>query len=178
MVSPTISHLIGTTTLIMIFFTASFFYGNIYSSMQTEVLKIQLQEAANYVSSNLVDLFSLCTLSSTDQLLIKSLDMPANIGDSFFNVTIIKNINPETLETSLVVRAILTAGYSATGGWAQYNEAPLPWTTIKIWNGTQIYDLGKLKLRLSISSSEPNLVVWALKKGDEITIGLGVMTTS
>lgn len=167
-VSVTISHVIGTTTLIVVFISVTMFYTMAYFSLQTEALAHQLQEVADYVSANLVDLVSLCFISPTDQLLIKGLEMPENIGTDLYIVTLTNTTNPITQENLLVVRAFFNSRPSI------YKESLLPWSTVKMWNGTEI---SGLQPSLSISSGASNIVAWALKQGDEITVGLGVMNT-
>jgi len=170
-VSVTISHVIGTTTLLMVFTAATMFYTISNFSLQRETLAMQLQEAADYVSSNLVDLVSLCFISPTDQLLIKTLEMPENIGVNVYTVTLVEKTNPVTHEKLMIVKAHFDFRPSI------YRESLLPWTTIKIWNGTSIGDLGRVEPKLSISSSASNMVIWALRQAEEITVGLGVMST-
>ncbi len=171
MVSVTISHVIGTITLLMVFTAVTMFYTMSYFSLQTETLAQQLQEAADYVSANLVDLVSLCHISPTDQLLIESLEMPENIGTYIYSVTITEQTNLITQEKLLMVRAFFASRPSI------YRESLLPWSTVKIWNGTEIDD-PKLQPSLYISSGTQNVVAWALKQGEETTVGLGVMNTS
>jgi len=167
MVSVTISHVIGTITLIVVFIAVTMFYTISYFSLQTETLAQQLQEAADYVSANLVDLVSLCFISPTDQILIKGLEMPENVGTNLYSVTISEKTNPITQEKLLMVRAFFNSRPSI------YRESLLPWSTVKIWNGTEI---PSLQPSLSISSGTSNVVAWALKCGEEITVGLGVMS--
>jgi len=152
----------------MVFTAATMFYTISNFSLQRETLATQLQEAADYVSSNLVDLVSLCFISPTDQVLIKTLEMPENIGINVYTVTLVEKTNPITQEKLFVVKAFFDFRPSI------YRESLLPWTTIKIWNGTTIDDLGRVTPRFSISSSLSNIAIWALKRGDEITVGLGV----
>ena len=171
MVSVTISHVIGTTTLIMVFIAVTMFYSISYSSLQTQTLARQLQEVTDYVSANLVDLVSLCFISPTDLLLIKGLQMPENIGTYLYSVTLKNTTNPVTQERLLMVQAFFDSRPSI------YRESLLPWSMegkLKIWNGTEINQ--KIQEKFSISSGASNIVAWALKQGEEITVGLGVKT--
>jgi len=173
MVSVTISHVIGTTTLIVVFIAVTMFYTMSYFSLQTETLARQLQEVTDYVSANLVDLVSLCFISPTDQLLIKGLEMPENIGTYLYSVTLKNTTNPITQESILMVRAFFDSRSSI------YRESLLPWSMggkLKIWNGTMI-DNPSFEPKFSISSGASNIVAWALKQGEEITVGLGAMDT-
>jgi len=173
MVSVTISHVIGTTTLIVVFIAVTMFYTMSYFSLQTETLARQLQEVTDYVSANLVDLVSLCSISPTDQLLIKGLEMPENIGTYLYSVTLKNTTNPITQERILMVRAFFDSRPSI------YRESLLPWSMegkLKIWNGA--WNGTRISPSFSISSGASNIVAWALKQGEEITVGLGVMSPS
>ena len=170
-VSVTISHVIGTTTLIIVFISVTMFYTMSYLPLQTEALAQQLQEVTDYVSASLVDLVSLCFISPTDQILIKGLEMPENIGTYLYIVTLKNTTNPITHERLLVVQAFFDSRPSI------YMESLLPWSMegkIRIWNGTEINN-PRFWPRVFISSGASNLVAWALKQGEEITVGLGVM---
>ena len=171
-VSVTISHVIGTTTLIIVFISVTMFYTMSYLPLQTEALAQQLQEVTDYVSANIVDLVSLCFISPTDQLLIKGLEMPENIGTYLYSVTLKNTTNPVTQERLLMVQAFFDSRPSI------YKESLLPWSMegkLKIWNGTEINQ--KIQEKFSISSGASNIVAWALKQGEEITVGLGAMNT-
>jgi len=173
MVSVTISHVIGTTTLIIVFISVTMFYTMSYLPLQTEALAQQLQEVTDYVSANIVDLVSLCFISPTDQLLIKGLEMPENIGTYFYSVTLQNATNPVTQEKLLMVRAFFDSRPTI------YRESLLPWSMegkLKIWNGAGINN-PRLQPRFSVSSGASNMVVWALKQDEDITVGLGVMNT-
>ncbi|MEM2110814.1 MAG: hypothetical protein QXX08_02930 [Candidatus Bathyarchaeia archaeon] len=163
--SITIPHVIGTTTLILVFIGVTMFYTISYFSLQNEALARQLQEAADYVSSSLIDLVSLSFINPADQLLIKSLDLPQNIGSDFYILTLIEETNPITQEKVLLVKAYFSSKPSV------YRESLLPWSTVKIFNGTG----GPTDLNpcISISSSVANAVIWAWKQDAELTIGLG-----
>jgi len=169
--SPVISHVIGTTTLIALFFIVTVYYTYSYSMIQDEVVETQLEEIAGYVSSNIVQLVSLTTLSGEDQFLIKELKIPRYVANSIYEVTIERYTDPISQEEVLRVRVYLTSRPSV------YGVSYLPWSEggpIHAYNGT---DLGisesSLSPSVSVSSGYEKICVWALKRGTEITIGLG-----
>lgn len=173
MVSVAISHVIGTTALLVVFFVASTYYANSYLNYRSQILSVQLQEAADYVSSNFVDLISLCSISSSDQLLVKTLEMPKGIGTDAFSTSLIEMVNPITFKRYLTIRAIM----NSQEGWSMYKEATLPWVAVKVWNGTIVQGLNRILPGLTISSTA-SPVIWVQKLGTEITIGLGTKITS
>ncbi len=165
--SVVMAHLIGTVSLLVIFTVVGTYFTIYYSSLRSEVIASNLQDAADYVSSQIVDLVNLCFTSTEDQLLIKELEIPQQVGGSVY---IIKIAYSEDL---VKIVAYFFSNPSILG------ESLLPWSTggnIEFFNGTDpgISD-PRVKPRTSISSLHENLIVWCLKKEGRITFGLGVM---
>lgn len=168
MTEVTITHVIGTVTLILVFVSVTLFYQYYYSSLQKETLARQLEEAANYIASNLADLISLCLISPADQLVVKTLDMPEKIGESYYSIAITKSVDPYIGEEMVTVKVYLNSDPFTIG------EAILPFTLINVWNDTGSINLDIVQPKLVISSGTPNSVIWALAKNSTITIGLGI----
>jgi hypothetical protein len=175
MASVTITHLIGTVALMAIFLSVGSYYTMSISSLRREVIAVQLRGIANYIGSDLVDLVSLCYMSETNQLVIKSLNFPAGLTAYGYEVTI------ENMAQSMRVQANLISEYEV------YGEYILPWSadgTIRIYNGSDV------EVENYIQSERPNLtpktmvfngetgivVIWCAKIGDQITVGLGLMS--
>lgn len=163
----TITHVIGTATLIGVFLTVSMFYGMTYGALQTETLALQLQQVTDYVSSNQIDLVSLCCISSSDQFLIKTLEMPKYVGTYTYTVTLLERNNSITGEKQIFVQAFFDSKPYI------YREAALLLVKIDKWNGTTIEKPANLQPKLVISSVKPNLVVWVLKQGENMIVGIG-----
>jgi hypothetical protein len=168
MTEVTITHVIGTVTLILVFVSVTLFYQYYYLSLQKETLARQLEEAANYVASNLADLISLCLINPADQLAVKTLDIPEKIGESYYSVTITRSMDSYFGDEMVIVKVYLNSDPFTLG------EAILPFTLVNVWNGTGSINLDIVQPRLIISSGTSNSVMWALAKNGTITIGLGI----
>lgn len=175
MSSSVISHAIGTTTLISLFLIVTAYYTYFYSMIQSEVIESQLEEIAGYVSSNIVQLVSLTTLSDEDQFLIKEFKIPKYVANSLYQVTIEKYVDPVSQNEVLRVRVCIVSPSSI------YGVSYLPWSegrVIRVYNGT---DPGipesSLSPAVSLSSGYEEICVWSLKRGTEITVGLGRRVT-
>lgn len=169
MVSVSISHILGTITLVLVFVGVTMFYTMTYFSLQDRTLSRQLQEAADYVSANLIDLVSLAQISATDQFLVKSVSLPQNIGSDFFIITISEEKN-EVQQKQLLVKAFFSSRPTIQ------MESVLPWMTIGTWNETLPVNnnLG-LTPKVFLSSSTSNPAVWVWKQNSTITTGLGIV---
>jgi len=165
--SPIISHIIGTVSLLVLFGIVSAYYTISYSSLQSEIIASNLQEVADYASSEIVDLVSLCSLSVEDQILIKEIRIPEEIRNYAYNLTIIES--GELLKVFIYL----------TSNPAVFGESILPWligTQFSVFNGTNFGINGTgMSPRMTISSISNNPVAWCVMNAGKITFGLGVM---
>lgn len=164
--SVTLSHVIGTTALISVFIVTGMYYNVTYSTFETRVFYVQLEEVANYISSYTIDLVSLCLVTDVNQLIFEELDVPASIKNHLYSISLVQ------LGENLVVRVYLDAKPNIR------KDSTLPWSTdgnLKVYNGTDPMEVPDPNLQLKIEvSSGSNAVAWCLKRGEKITIGLGV----
>ena len=167
--SVTLTHVIGTAGLMIVFFAVGSYYSISYTSLQLQIIAVNLEKTSDYVASNVMDMISLCYMSEANQVIFKKLEIPARIGTYSYNVTILHM----TEEENFKVRAYLVSRPTT------YGESTLPWSTsgiMKIYNGT---DIGIENLsfdpKISVVSGSSNIVVWCLKLENEIIIGLGIM---
>jgi len=164
--STVIPHILGTVTLLILFSILGTYYSISYSSLRSEIVASNLQEIAEYVASEIVDLVSLLSLSMGDQLLIKGLQMPEKIGGNIYNLTITKSGD------ALKVRVYLASNPSV------YGESVLPWLVggyIEPFNGTASFNSTRITPKTTISSASGNPAVWCMRSLGKITFGLGVM---
>ena len=158
MSSSVISHVIGTAALISLFLIVTVYHAYSYSMIQNGVIESQLEEIAGYISSNIVQLVSLTTLSDEDQFLIKEFKIQ-------------RYVDPISQEEVFRVRVYLISKSST------YGVSYLPWSeggSIHIYNGTDPGIPGSsLSPAVSLSSGYEEICVWSLKRGTEITVGLG-----
>ena len=170
MVSVTLSHVIGTTTLISLFVVAGIYYSITYSSFKTRIIATQLEEIADYISSNVIDLVSLCSLSNLDQLIIKELDILEFVSETYYyNITLVEIKDPNTQEWLFAIRTYPVSKPTII------KESNLPWSAngnIMVYNGTDPVET-TLHLEVTVSSLT-NVVAWCSKSGEKISIGLGV----
>jgi len=164
--SVVIAHLIGTVSMLVLFSVIATSFAIHYSVLQLEILACDLQDVSQHVSGEIVDLVSLCYLSTGDQLIFKELDIPKNINLEAYNVSIVSSQGLLKVVAQSIVRLSL------------YGESLLPWSAdgnIGFYNGTDpgIND-PRITPKVSVSSISENLIVWCLKKEDRITFGLGL----
>jgi hypothetical protein len=174
MVSVTFTHLIGTVSLMLIFFSVGSYYSMSMASLKNEVITVQLSKIANYIGSNIEDLVSLCYISELDQMLIKNLTLPTGLTSYGFNMTI------EKIGQSMLVRVYMISESSV------YGEYILPWPTesnIRIYNGldpeVENYiqsERPNLIPKLQVDDLDTGIMIWCVKLEDKITIGLGLMS--
>ena len=116
----------------------------------------KLTETANYVSSNIVDLVSLCFMSGLDQNLTKLLELPPSIDDRLYTIEIVPYSDPVMGEPIYIVRAFLTPTPST------YGQAELPWTTNSFFNVDPAAS--------SVSGGTGTMVIHCQKVGTNITM--------
>ena len=160
MVDVVIAHVVGTVALIVIFFVAGTYYANVYGFLQAEVEANKLEEIADHVASNIVDLVSLSYLVTGDNILNKTITLPKGVGDDIYTVNVLNFSDPVTGEILYAVRAYLTLNPSV------YRDSELPWTS----GGRLTVD----PTASSISGGVENTIVWCRKTGDNIKIGFAI----
>jgi len=173
MVSVTFTHLIGTVSLMLIFFSVGSYYSMSIASLKNEVTTVQLSKIANYIGSNIEDLVSLCYISELNQMLIKNLTLPTGLTSYGYNMTI------EKIGQSILVRVYLISESEV------YGEYILPWPTesnIRVYNDldpeVENYiqsERPSLILKLHVDDLDTGIMIWCVKLEDQITIGLGLM---
>jgi len=156
-VHAVIPHLVGTVTLITIFFTVVVYYQYVYASYQTQLIASNLKDVADYVASNIVDLVSLCYLSHGDQNLNITIKIPTRIGNDIYTIRIFSFSDPNAEENLYIVRAYLTSNPST------YGQAELPWSSSEYVSVDPAAS--------SVSSSIGYLVIWCRKTDENIVIG-------
>ncbi len=166
MVSTTVTHIIGTVSLMLIFISVGSYYSMSIAAFKNDIIVVQLSKIANYIGSDIVDLVSLCYLGDQDQFLIKNVTLPSGLTAYGYNITI------EEIGQSLLVRVYLISDSYV------YGEYALPWSTesnIEVYDGSGTYP-SNLTPRFAVDNLEKGIVVWCQRAGDQITIGLGTRT--
>jgi len=124
-----------------------------------------------------MDLVSLCYISDEDQLLIKNITLPAGLTAYGYEMAI------EKTGQSMRVRICLTTDS------AVYGEYALPWSaesSIRNYDDLNATSKVETKNRIrtefkrsyldpdaKVYSEDRYIMIWCLKTGDQITVGLG-----
>ena len=163
--SIVIAHVIGTVALIVLFSIVGTHYTMYYSTLQSHIVAHNLEEISIHVSFEFLDLVSLCTMSSKNQLVFKQLDIPKNISGNNYDLFIINTGD------SFKVIANKSSSF--------YGESILPWkdgVNIAIYDGSEL-DLEvkgfMIDPKIRVSSVFDDLVVWCKKTEGTIMVGLG-----
>jgi len=166
----TVAHIIGTVSLMALFFCVGSYFSLSFLTLKQEITTVQLEKVSNYFAANIVDLVSLCYMSKTDQLIIKSLDIPTSLMGYGYAVTILNTTE------AIIVRSSLFSLTAVSGEYA------LPWSVdakIHLYSQTiKSYIQAKqpsLNPDIEVFSSQSNIVAWCLKQGNELTIGVGTL---
>ena len=93
MPAPAISHLIGTSALIILILVMPLFYFYVVNNINVEMMNRELKEAADYVSNSLENLFLLANSTNCEVVLEKKLDLPSSIRESTYYVEIVYDLN-------------------------------------------------------------------------------------
>ncbi len=181
-VSSAIAHVIGTVSLLMIFFSIGGFYQNYYSILGQRADEARLKQIASYVSSNLIDIVTLSQTVEGDQFLIKSVDIPYSLNNYLYNISI--SVMPSSTGEENVIRVI-----TSISKISEYAIVDLPWTAngnIKVYTNQTIprsdvivtshQSSNKASSEIAVNKKPASTIVWCMKNGNTITIGLGVLT--
>lgn len=184
MTSVVIGHVIGTVTLLMVFFALSGYYENYIAMLNQQSYNEQLNQVSSYLASNMVDLVTLAQITPGDQFLVKQVTVPYSIDENLYNITLV--LMPSSkgdVEVAQIVTSIDQLN--------QYASVELPWSTqsnVSIYTN-QVVPSGYLLLANHVqsdcSSSQSakikkpaSMMMWCMKKGSTFVIGFGVTRLS
>jgi hypothetical protein len=181
-VSSAIAHVIGTVSLLMIFFSIGGFYQSYYSILSQRAQEAQLKQIASYVASNLIDIVTLGQTVGGDQFLIKSIDIPYSINNYLYNISI--SLMPSSTGEENIIRivtsisklndyAIVNLPWTASGNIKIYTNQTIPRADVMV---TSHQTSNKASSEIAINKKPVSTIVWCMKNSNEITIGLGVLT--
>ena len=100
MPAPTITHLICTTALIVLIIVMQFFYMQIVSNVQAEVIRRELKDIADHVSNTFSNLYYLLNSSSSTGILRKALEVPEKVEEILYYIQI--NYNASSNEADSI----------------------------------------------------------------------------
>ena len=174
-----ISHILGTAALIGLVISAALAYQIIVGYVETNVLKSQLKQTAEYVSMNLVNLISLTEFAygglSTPSVMIKTLNLPKDLSEKPYLVRLVNESGKCYIKVELVTRSDL------------YAKSPIPLNSTNaritiatedvITRITADFPDDTITLSSVVYGGNPNIVVWCWKNtSDLIYAGLGSLT--
>lgn len=182
--SVIIPHIIGTVSLLMIFFSIGSFYQDYYASLHQEAYEVQLKQIADYVASNLIDLVTLNEIIDEDACLIKTIGIPYSIGENLYNVSLItmtssggdvRVIKVIAFIEKLNLYAMVDLPWSVDSRIVIYTNQTIPRSDVYPANNI----ISSKASAESIRTGKPaSMIVWSFKDGGQIVIGLGTVDRS
>lgn len=171
-----IQHIIGTIALIGLVISACLAYGIIASYFETGVYKQQLQQVADYVSLNIVEIANLANFTSleftSNNTLVKAIDLPLDIGSKAYAVELMNSYGQNLYNVTAYL--LSQKDIRATSLMPFASARCLLETTAQTFivnNGQAIVTSSPI-----IYGGNNNAVVWAWKGSGNLTAGLGRIT--
>lgn len=182
MTDSIIPHVIGTSALLIMFFTVSTYYTGFFNRLHSEAYRAQLGQVSDYLASSILDLETLSRIAEVDQFLVKDVEPPPFIGDRVYTISLI-TMTPSYGDTELI-RVVATIDALNI-----YAISDLPWSldsNVEIYTNqtvTHPYNLTLTNTLLSDAAvgraaqiaGAASMVVWCYKADGTTIIGLGVM---
>lgn len=180
-VSTVISHVIGTAALLTIFFSVGSYYQGFYAIMGEKSSIIQLNQVASYISTNFVDVVTLCQTVDGDQFVVKLIDIPYSINDNLYNCSL--NLVPSENSNLRLVASInkhnlygiIDLPWSYNSTMRIYSNETIPQPELMVSNQISSNKVASIK---AVTKDPASFIIWCLKKGNTYTIGFGVMIRS
>jgi hypothetical protein len=176
-----IGHVIGTVTLLMMFFAIGNYYTDYFTLLSEETYQSQLTQVTSYLASNVIDLITLCRITPGDQFLVKQVEIPYAIGERLYNISLSWMQSPSgDFDVARISASIPELD--------QYVTMDLPYSNgslVEIYSNESVPS-GYLVVDNNVSSNiarveaaahdkATSLMIWCMKRGDIITVGFGVI---
>ncbi len=92
MPSPTMSHLIATSALILLIFTMQVFYFYVVDNIWVEMTQREMKEITDYVSDTIANLYFLVNSTNYPNVTLqKTLSLPTEIADYSYRIQILND---------------------------------------------------------------------------------------
>jgi hypothetical protein len=88
-----IQHIIGTVSILMLTISISLAFSTVSSYVQTDISKKEMAQVADHVSLNLMEVATLTNSSTLDTTIVKTIDLPAEVGGRAYFVELINATN-------------------------------------------------------------------------------------
>ena len=182
MASVALAHLIGTVSLLMIFFSIGGYYQNYYAILGQRANEAQLKQIASYVASNLIDLVTLSLTVQGDQFLIKTIEIPYSINNNLYNVSI--STMPSSVGSDTILRvatsisklndyALVDLPWVSDSNIIVYTNQTMPRSDVIV---SSHQSSNKAASEFAVNKKPVSTIVWCMKNDDTVIIGLGVLT--
>lgn len=172
--STVIPHVLGTVALISIFLAMEAYYDGFYSKLSEETYRAQLNQVAEHITSDLIDLLLIVQVAEEEVFLVKRLDIPRFINDQPYNITLTEISRGDEVSLVSVLLSREDVGI--------YASVELPWTAdaISVYSDQSINPPYIITLTSQLESIEDQagsltIVAWCWKSGESIVIGLGLL---
>lgn len=184
--SVIIPHIFGTVALLTMFFTVGTYYNGFFLNLNEEAYRAQLGQVSEYISSNLIDLVVLSRLSDEDLFLIKTVDIPLEIGKRFYTVSLIEMQSPNGEDLLKITSEVDSLNLYSTANFPCTKNSYIQIysnQTISTRYGQDIdlrsnFTSNGAEIKSAQTGEAATLIVWCNKENDVITLGLGVLTRS
>jgi len=172
-----ITHIIGTAALIGLVISVALAYQIIVDYIEANVLEAQLEQIAEYVSMNLVNLISLTEFAygdlSSPTVMTKILNLPEDLNERPYLIRLVNESGNCYVEAKLVTRSDISARSPIP---LNSTRARLTITTEEtISEISNIFPEGTITLSTTVYGGNPKIVIWCWKyDSNTIYAGLGV----
>lgn len=161
MPSPIVSHLIGTTILLTMMLAIIFHFTNFGTIVGVKAIEKELNEVAEYVALNIIDLISLANSSYSDILLL-DIDFPYEINGYGYSINITQESNYYFVITRIEHVSIVEG------------KAILPFSTSQIKFSSSNPEISGIVYKNGLYSGMEKAVIWCKRNGSEVYFGFGV----
>ena len=173
-----IQHVIGTVALIALLIAGGLAYTAVTSYIEAEAAKRQLDQIAEYVALNLVELVSLVNYANflNNKTMMKLINLPSDIGGKAYSITLINETTQGKgcyVQASLVVRkdVAVSSPIPLNSSQTQLRLATDDEGVLLVgWRRTDT-----IQYRGTVYGGTQDTVVWGWRKDDNTTwAGIGV----
>lgn len=165
---PVLSHIIGTTMLVMLSIIVIAAVTMIALTVQYDITEARLQEVAESVASTIVEVISLANSSSRTQYIVKELTLPKDFEEKGYTVRLGNDSSGWYVEAYLSTLTWVSAKASLNWANESINVNTSEGVTSLTVNQRTIYATNELR------SGYGRPVVWCVKDSNGVlTVGLG-----
>jgi hypothetical protein len=150
--APAISHVIGTTGLIVLIFVMPYFYYNVVDNVQTDVITRELKELTDYTSNTIENLYFLINSTNSNAISLEKelVYLPSTVENAFYSLEIVSSDNK-------------TASYLRATAYTENNKSI-------IVNSWLIPGLNLDQENVRIYSSEKTVVVGCSRQEEGVNV--------